>query len=169
MSDVGGLMAIIDLLEEARGKGHADLLMQVDDCRGEETRVRSSSTGFGRGPRSSVSPSPVHASPHAYISTPPLLYRSQPSDHDVRCLRSGRPRWHPLPRALLNNKVQLANLRCKSPGQGACSRTFAGVGSIQLVRSAHPAGRSPGATEMTDSSSAPTCSRRVILANSGTT
>ncbi len=39
----------------------------------------------------------------------------------------------------------------------------------QFVRSAKPSGNSPGATEITDSSSAPTNSNRVIRANSGTT
>lgn len=40
---------------------------------------------------------------------------------------------------------------------------------FQLVRSDQPAGRSPGATEMTESSSVPTYSKKVIFANSGTT
>lgn len=39
----------------------------------------------------------------------------------------------------------------------------------QLVRSDQSAGRASGATEMTESSSVPTYSKRVIFANSGTT
>lgn len=39
----------------------------------------------------------------------------------------------------------------------------------QLLRSAKPAGRSPGAVSTTLSSSSPTCSNRVMCANSGTT
>lgn len=44
-----------------------------------------------------------------------------------------------------------------------------GVRPCQLVRSAQPSGRSPGAVETTESSSVPTCSNSVIFANSGTT
>ncbi len=39
----------------------------------------------------------------------------------------------------------------------------------QFVRSAKPAGRSPGAVSTTVSSSSPTCSNSVMCANSGTT
>ncbi|GAB1339744.1 hypothetical protein ACE1SV_63340 [Streptomyces sp. E-15] len=77
---------------------------------------------------------------------------------DVFSLRAvGGPR-----RARLAQPVPLAE-----PLSWAGPVTWFGGG--QLMRSDQPAGRSPGATEMTESSSAPTYSKRVIFANSGTT